>query len=401
MSAPLIRVCTAGSVDDGKSTLIGRLLFDSKALMTDQLAHVEEASRRRGFARTELALLTDGLRAEREQGITIDVAWRYFAIPDARFILADAPGHVQYTRNMVTGASTADVVVLLIDARRGVTEQTRRHLAFTRMLGVPELVVCVNKMDQVDFSVDRYVELREEIAAYLAAQGQATASFVPIAALGGDNVATRSTRTPFYDGPTLLERLVAVRPRAREDAAALRFPVQWVIRPQSEDHRDYRGYAGRIAGGSVRAGDRVRVVSSGIVATVARVESGGEVVDVARAGESAVVHLQGDLDVGRGDLLVPEDDAAVVASRAIEADLFWFAPRPVKPGARYVLKHATRRTRAVVEAVEDRLDLATFTRAPAGALAVNEIGRARLRAAVDLAWEPYETSRATGASSTR
>ena len=306
MTTSLLRVCTAGSVDDGKSTLIGRLLFDAKALMTDQLGEVEEASRRRGFLRTELALVTDGLRAEREQGITIDVAWRYFAVPGRRFILADTPGHVQYTRNMVTGASTADVALVLIDARHALTEQSRRHLHLASLLDVPYLVVVINKMDQVDFSFDRFVEVRDEVASCLERlhwRGPRRVAYVPISALHGDNVVTRSTRTPYYEGPTLLEHLGALDVTRDVDDEPFRLPVQWIIRPQSDAHHDYRGIAGRIASGRVRVADELAFAFAPGRAKVRRIEHGGVNVTSAERGASVILHLDGDHDLSRGDLL--------------------------------------------------------------------------------------------------
>ncbi len=395
----LLRVCTAGSVDDGKSTLIGRLLFDAKALMSDQLSQVEEASRRRGFARTELALVTDGLRAEREQGITIDVAWRYFSVPGRRFILADTPGHVQYTRNMVTGASTAEVALLLVDARQGLTEQSRRHLYLTTLLGVRHLVVAINKMDQVDFSFERFAEIREIIDAYLRqhTRGASSVVYVPVSALHGDNVVTRSDRSAFYQGPTLLEHLTQLDTVRDVADAPFRMPVQWIVRPQTEAHHDYRGIAGRIAAGTVRVGDAVTIHPSGKTTRVKALETSGASVEEARRGASVTVHLDDDVDVSRGDLLAAAPSPPRV-DRELTADLAWFARRPAESGKRYLLKHTTRTARATLVAVEHVVDVTSGEPLAKRDVDENDIARVTLKVAAPLVWEPYETDRTLGSA---
>jgi bifunctional enzyme CysN/CysC len=300
-------------VDDGKSTLIGRLLFDTKQILVDQLEHIEDASRRRGHDYVDLALLTDGLRAEREQGITIDVAYRSFVTPTRRFQLADAPGHIQYTRNMVTGASTADVAVVLLDARKGVIEQTRRHTYISATLGIPHIVFAVNKMDLVDFDETRFHEIETALADLCARLGVQDEVAIPISALTGDNVVERSERMPWWTGGTFLERLEGIEIAGDRDAAHRRFPVQWVIRPMSDDHHDYRGYAGEVAGGEWHAGDEVVVLPSGLRTTVAAVETHDGPLDVAVQGQAVVVRLADDLDVARGDMLCDRADPPAAA----------------------------------------------------------------------------------------
>ncbi len=393
----VVRVATAGSVDDGKSTLIGRLLLDCKAILVDQLEHVREASERRGFARTDLALLTDGLRAEREQGITIDVAWRYFSTPRRRFILADTPGHVQYTRNMVTGASTADVAVVLMDAERGATEQTRRHLCITALLGVPRVIIAVNKMDRVAFDRARYQALADEARTiFAAAGGQGEVAAVPISALRGDNVVTRSADTPWYEGPSLLELLEEGAGRRKTDGPG-RLPVQWVIRPQDEAHHDYRGLAGRVAEGQLRVGEPVVVLPAGTRSTVRRLEVGGESRELAHAGESIVLHLADDVDVARGDLVASAEGAPAPVSELV-ADVCWLSTRPLTRGGRFELKHTTRRVRASVDEIIHRTEVESGAVAPAERLQLNDLGRVSLSLAEPILAEPYARTRALGSA---
>jgi bifunctional enzyme CysN/CysC len=378
----LLRLATAGSVDDGKSTLIGRLLYDSKSLMADQVADAE----------VDLARLTDGLRAEREQGITIDVAYRFFATPERSFIIADTPGHVRYTRNMVTGASTADLAVVLVDARNGVLEQSRRHAYLSAQLGIKHMVACVNKMDLVDWDEERFREIERDFGAVLRELGVADALAIPISALHGDNVVDPSSNAPWYDGPPLLRHLEQVevaRDRNLEDA---RFPVQWIIRAS-----DYRGYAGQVASGTLRAGDEVVVLPSGERTTVERVETLDGPVDVAYPPMSVVVHLAGDLDAGRGSMICSVDDAPPVARR-LDARLCWMTDSPLRPGARYQLKQTTRRVRATVESIDSKVDLAKLRDgAPAAELQLNDIGRVHLDLATPIMAEPYTRNRVTGA----
>jgi sulfate adenylyltransferase large subunit len=392
----LLRIATAGSVDDGKSTLIGRLLLDAKAVLADQLAHVEEASRRKGADAPDLALLTDGLRAEREQGITIDVAYRYFATPRRRFIVADTPGHVQYTRNMVTGASTADVAIVLVDARKGVIEQTRRHASIASLLRVPHLVVAVNKMDLVDWDEEVFDRIVREFAGVRERlPGVADVTFLPLSALHGDNVVQRSGATPWYDGPPLLEHLETVELSAEHaGGGSLRLPVQLVLRDRATE---FRGYAGQVAGGAVRPGDEVVVLPAGSRTTVASVRMLDDELAEAVAPLSVTVTLTDDVDVGRGDLLAPPDDPPQV-TRRLEAELCWMADAPLRPRARLLLKHTTVTVPVVVDALEARLDLETLDAEPGPAeLVLNDLGRVRLRTARPLAVDSYRSNRTTGA----
>jgi sulfate adenylyltransferase subunit 1 len=397
-----LRCATAGSVDDGKSTLLGRLLFDAKAIMTDQLEHVEEASRRRGHARTDLALVTDGLRAEREQGITIDVAWRYFATPARRFVLADAPGHVQYTRNMVTAASRADVAIVLVDVRHGLVEQTRRHLFVTRLLGVAAIAVVVNKMDQVGYAYDVFAKVRDDISGYLAGlplPGPAPEiTFFPVSALVGDNVVEPSTQTPWYDGPTLLAYLEGLDVEERASRGPARFCVQWVIRPQSDTHPDYRGYAGRVLSGTLRAGDAVEIWPSGQSSTITRLETYDGDLDAAPAGTSLTVHLADELDVGRGDLLGVKGEPPPRLSREVEADVAWVNASQAKVGVPYLLKHGTHEVRAVLAAIVHVHDIATGAHAApgAGGLGMNGIARVQVRLAEPLPLDRFAEQRESG-----
>jgi sulfate adenylyltransferase large subunit len=397
MDAGLLRLVTAGSVDDGKSTLIGRLLFDSKQILADQLEHIEETSQRRGDGYVNLALLTDGLRAEREQGITIDVAYRSFVTPRRRFQLADAPGHVQYTRNMVTGASTADLAIILVDARKGVIEQTRRHSYIAAILGTPHVVVTVNKMDLVEFSEERFREIEQELRETSERLGLRDVRVIPISALRGDNVVERGEGMPWYDGPTLLEHLETVETAGDRDLDHRRFPVQWVIRPISDEHHDYRGYAGQVAGGLWRAGDEVVVLPSGRRSKVAAVETSDGPLDVAVPGMSVTIRLEDDLDVSRGDLLA-DPDAAPVVARELEATVCWMAERPLEPRTRLVVKQTTRSVRAIADELVSVIDIRTLEDRPAPErLELNDIARVRLRLAEPLAVDPYGENRATGA----
>ncbi|MET9858095.1 GTP-binding protein [Streptomyces smyrnaeus] len=392
----LLRFATAGSVDDGKSTLVGRLLHDSKSVLTDQLEAVSRASQARGQEAPDLALLTDGLRAEREQGITIDVAYRYFATPRRRFILADTPGHVQYTRNMVTGASTAELAVVLVDARNGVVEQTRRHAAVAALLRVPHVVLAVNKMDLVDYAEETFARIAGEFSDYATSLGVPEVTAVPISALEGDNVVTPSAHMDWYSGPTILEHLetVAVTHDPTDDPA--RFPVQYVIRPQTAEHPDYRGYAGQLASGVLRVGDRVTVHPSGRSSTIEAIDALGESVDVAWAPQSVTVQLADDLDISRGDLIAPAE-ASVRPSQDLTATVCHLHDRPLRPGDRVLLKHTTRTVKAIVKEIPSRLTLADLSHHPApGELAANDIGRVVLRAAEPLPVDPYASSRRTG-----
>ena len=397
MPADLLRFATAGSVDDGKSTLIGRLLYDSKTLFEDQLAAVERVSRERGHDFTDLALLTDGLRAEREQGITIDVAYRFFATPKRRFIIADTPGHIQYTRNMVTGASTADVAVLLLDARRGITEQSRRHAFIATLLGVPHLVVCVNKMDLVDWSEAAFEAIREEFLEFAARLRVHDLTAIPISALLGDNVVDRSTNMPWYDGPPLLRHLERLYVASDRNLVDVRFPVQYVIRPQSASVRDYRGYAGTVASGVLRPGDPVLVLPSGLETTIAAIETADGPVEEAFPPMAVTISLADDLDVGRGDMLCRPHNAPH-AAQELDAQVCWMDERSaMRVGAKYAIKHTTRWARAVVREIAYRIDVNTLHRVEGvEELALNEIGRVRLRVTQALFVDPYQDNRQTG-----
>ena len=410
MTLDLLRFTTAGSVDDGKSTLIGRLLYDTKQVFEDQLDHVTQASERRGGeGALDLALLTDGLRAEREQGITIDVAYRYFATPKRRFIIADCPGHQQYTRNMVTGASTADLSVILLDARKGVLEQSKRHAFISALLGIPHLVVAVNKMDLVDYSQERFNELVAEFEGFaekLNGIGTGTGlgrdiTYIPISALNGDNVVDRSEKMGWYESldhhPTLLELLEQVEvaydhPYHRP----ARFPVQWVIRPATPGGSDYRGYAGQVASGAFRVGEEVVVLPAGQRTSIAAIDTyDGELAE-ALAPMSVTLRLSDELDISRGETICRPEQAPTVA-RELEADVCWMTDQPLRRGARYVIKHTTREVTAIVDELCDHVDVHTLERAGAPQeLALNDIGRVRLRTSAPLVFDPYESNRRTG-----
>ncbi len=404
MTLDLLRFTTAGSVDDGKSTLIGRLLYDSKQVFEDQLAHVAQASERRGGEGTlDLALLTDGLRAEREQGITIDVAYRYFATAKRRFIIADCPGHRQYTRNMVTGASTADVSVVLIDARRGVLEQSKRHAFISALLGIPQMVVAINKMDLVDYSQSRYEELAEEFEEFARKlrggknPRRTETSYIPMSALNGDNVVERSEHMDWYDGPVLLDLLeqVEVAYDHPEDRPA-RFPVQWVIRPANGSIEDYRGYSGQLASGALHLGDEVAVLPAGGRTRIAAIDTFDGELEEAMAPMSLTLRLEDELDVSRGEMICHPDEAPVVA-RELEADICWMSEELLRPGSRYLLKQTSRSAMAVIDAIDDLVDVHTLERTPAPQeLGLNDIGRVRLRTSVPLVFDPYTSNRRTG-----
>jgi sulfate adenylyltransferase large subunit len=393
----LLRLVTAGSVDDGKSTLIGRLLYDTKQIMVDQLEHIEDASRRRGHDYVDLALLTDGLRAEREQGITIDVAYRSFVTPRRRFQLADAPGHVQYTRNMVTGASTAEVAVILVDARKGVIEQTRRHSYIAAMLAIPHVTYAVNKMDLVDFSAEYFAEIEADLLRLAERLELPDVRLVPISALRGDNVVDRTDAMPWYEGPTLLEHLETVEIAGDRNLEDRRFPVQWVIRPMADDHHDYRGYAGQIAGGVWRPGDDVVVLPSGLRSRVAAVETLDGALEEAASPQSVTIRLEDDVDVSRGDLLADPERPPTVA-RELTAHLCWMSERPLEPRTRLAVKHTTRNARAVVDELVSVVDMDTLEDRPSPErLELNDLAVVRLRLAEPLAVDTYGRNPPTGA----
>jgi bifunctional enzyme CysN/CysC len=397
MTVSQLRFATVGSVDDGKSTLIGRLLLDSKAIFDDQLEHIEEVSRRRGSDYTDLALLTDGLRAEREQGITIDVAYRYFATPRRSFVIADCPGHIQYTRNMVTGASTVDLALVLVDARLGVLEQTRRHTLLASLLGIPHLVICINKMDLVEFAQEAYQRVIDEFTDFAAKLELHDVTFIPISALAGDNVVERSDHMPWYQGSSLLHHLETVYTASDDNLIDTRFPVQYVVRPHTSDHHDYRGYAGTIAGGSLRVGDRLVALPSGLPATIAAIDAFEGPVSEAMAGDAIVVRLDEHVDLSRGDMLCRPHNRPLV-TQDVEAMVCWMDDRAtMQVGGMYSLQHTTRRVRAMVTDLRYELDISALHRNhEATALGLNAIGRVTLRSTAPLFIDPYQRNRATG-----
>jgi bifunctional enzyme CysN/CysC len=396
----ILRFATAGSVDDGKSTLIGRLLYDSKAIFEDQLAAVERTSRARGEEYTNLALLTDGLRAEREQGITIDVAYRYFATPRRKFIIADTPGHIQYTRNMVTGASTADLAIVLVDARNGLTEQSRRHAFLATLLRVPHLVLAVNKMDLVGYDLDTFERITEEFSSFAAKLEVTDLTFVPVSALHGDNVVQRSANMPWYDGPSLLHHLEHVHIASDRNLIDVRFPVQYVIRPhQATDPElhDYRGYAGQVAGGVIKPGDEVMHLPSGFTTRVKRIDTAHGPVAEAFPPMSVTLVLGDDIDISRGDMICrPHNQPAV--TQDVDAMVCWMSEsRKLAPRDRLIVKHTTRTAKAIVRDLHYRLDVNTLHRHEGVAeLALNEIGRITLRLTHPLFCDPYTRNRQTG-----
>ncbi len=392
----LLRFATAGSVDDGKSTLIGRLLLDSKAIFEDQLEAVEATSRTRGFDYTDLALLTDGLRSEREQGITIDVAYRYFATPRRKFIIADTPGHVQYTRNMVTGASTADLGLVLVDARQGLTEQSRRHAVILSLLRVPHLVLAINKMDLVGWSEEVFESIRQEFVSFASRLNVPDLEVIPISALQGDNVVVRSENMPWYEGPSLMHHLENVHIASDRDLRDVRFPVQYVIRPKSDEHHDYRGYAGRVAGGVLKPGDEVMVLPSGLTSRIEGIDLFDREVTEAYPPMSVVVRLTDDLDVSRGDMICRVRNAPT-PTQDLDVMVCWMTRDPLRARRKLAIKHTTRAARVLVKEIQYRLDVNTLHRdQETGELGLNEVGRVTLRATQPLLVDPYEHNRSTG-----
>ena len=392
----ILRLATAGSVDDGKSTLIGRLLYDSRSVFTDQLESVERASRDRGDDYVNLALLTDGLRAEREQGITIDVAYRYFATPRRKFIVADTPGHLQYTRNMITGASTANLALILVDARKGLVEQSRRHAFLASLLRVPHLVLCVNKMDLVDYAESVYEQIREEFTRFAARLDVGDLTVIPVSALTGDNVVSRSLAMSWYEGSSLLHHLENVHVASDRNLIDVRFPVQYVIRPQSDVHRDYRGYAGQVAGGVLKPGDEVMVLPSGFTTTIRSIDTADGPVEEAFPSMSVTIRLTDELDVSRGDMICRVNNAPTV-TQDVDAMMCWLADVPMRPGQKFVIKHTTRTARAMVKELHYRLDINSLHRdLGAAELGLNDIGRVRLRTTQPLLCDEYRRNRSTG-----
>jgi sulfate adenylyltransferase subunit 1 len=393
----LLRFTTAGSVDDGKSTLIGRLLYDSKSIFEDQLEAMEESSRRRGDENVNLALLTDGLKAEREQGITIDVAYRYFATPKRKFIIADTPGHTQYTRNMVTGASTANLAIILIDARKGVIEQTKRHSFIANLLRIQHLVVAVNKMDLVDYSEEVYNQIIEDYRQFASRLDNIVEiTSIPLSALNGDNVVDKSTNMPWYQGSTLLYHLEHVYVGGEENHVDARFPVQWVIRPMSDEWHDFRGYAGRVAGGVFKPGDEITVLPSGFKSKIKGIHTAQGDLSEAFAPQSICLTLADEIDISRGDTLVKSNNPPAV-SQDIEAMICWFSNKPMPPRAKLVLRHTTQETKAIIQEVKYHVDINTLHKVEGqDSFQMNDIGRITLRTAAPLIHDSYRRNRSTG-----
>jgi sulfate adenylyltransferase subunit 1 len=393
----LLRFTTAGSVDDGKSTLIGRLLYDCKSIFEDQLAAVEESSKRRGDEHVNLALLTDGLRAEREQGITIDVAYRYFATPKRKFIIADTPGHVQYTRNMVTGASTADLAIILVDARQGVVEQTRRHAFLASLLRIQQVVLAVNKMDLVDYDEGVFEGIRGEFMRFAGELANPVAvTPIPMSALNGDNVVDASGKMPWYSGPTLLEHLETVQVHLGEAHEEARYPVQWVIRPMSDEYHDYRGYAGRVASGTFRVGDKVTAYPAGLTSTITGIHTYEGSHEQTEPALSYSIELADEIDISRGDLLA-KAEAPPHVTQNLDAMICWFSEKKMRVRGRYYLRHTTREVRAVVQEVVYKVEITTLDKVPDQTeFSMNDIGCIRLRLATPIFCDPYAVNRITG-----
>jgi sulfate adenylyltransferase subunit 1 len=396
LNMELLRFSTCGSVDDGKSTLIGRLLYDSKAIFEDQMEAIELASSKKGEEEVNLALLTDGLRAEREQGITIDVAYRYFATPKRKFIIGDTPGHIQYTRNMVTGASTANVALVLVDARHGVIEQTMRHSYIASLLGIPHLVICINKMDLVDFSESVFNSIKEKMEAVSTKLEIKDIRFVPISAKNGDNVVDRSENTPWYDGPTLMYLLENIHIANDINLSDKRFPVQYVIRPQSDQYHDYRGFAGRIGSGVFCVGDKVKVLPSGFTSTIKSIGIMGKPLDEAFAPQSVSMRLADEIDTSRGDMIVGIDDQPAV-SQDIELMVCWMSENPLKINGKYAVKHTTADVKCLVKSVSYKMDINSLEKIEGDVqIGLNDIAKISIRTTKPLIYDAYKRNRATG-----
>ena len=392
----ILKFITAGSVDDGKSTLIGRLLFDSKAVSHDVLHTLERQSRNKPDGELDLSLLTDGLRAEREQGITIDVAYKYFNTPRRKFIIADAPGHVQYTRNMVTGASNADLAIILIDARQGVVEQTHRHSMVASLMGIPHIVAAVNKMDLVDFDEQVFYRIAADYQKLSQQLGLQQVTFIPMSALAGDNVVTVSEKMPWYTGKALLDHLETVELAEVQEDEATRFQVQYVIRPRTEELHDYRGYAGALRSGSFRKGDKVRVLPAGIETTIKAIEVHQQEVEEAFAPQPIVLHLEDDIDISRGDSIIRVEGLQPSVTQDLDLDICWMSERPLYPGDRLLLRHNAATVKAIVKEIYHRVDVHTFEKEPAEQLKLNDIAYIRLRTAKPLVFDSYKLNRTTG-----
>lgn len=392
----LLRFTTAGSVDDGKSTLIGRLLYDSKAIFEDQMEQLEQASERRGEEQVNLALLTDGLRAEREQGITIDVAYRYFATPKRKFIIADTPGHVQYTRNMVTGASTANLAIILVDARQGVLEQTIRHSFIASLLGIPHILICINKMDLVGYKEDVFYDIQKQFEPFKEQLNIADVHFIPISALKGDNVVDRSETMNWYDGPTLLDTLETIDIRSDGDFINRRFPVQYVVRPLREEYHDYRGYAGRIAGGVWKPGEKVAVLPGGIETTLEAIDTMTGELEQAFPPQSVSFRLAHDIDISRGDMIVPVDQKPKV-SQEVDLMVCWLGEKPMVLGGKYAIRHTTSELRGIIKSVGYKVNINTLDENHDDqSVGLNEIARITLKTSKPIFYDSYKDNHITG-----
>ena len=392
----LLRFTTAGSVDDGKSTLIGRLLYDSKSIFEDQYEAIKETSKKRGDEGVNLALLTDGLRAEREQGITIDVAYRYFATPRRKFIIADTPGHIQYTRNMVTGASTANMALLLVDARKGIVEQTLRHTFIASLLQIPHVVICVNKMDLVDYSEEVFNQIKDEFRGFASKLDVTDVRFIPISALKGDNIVHRSDKTDWYDGPTLLYLLETIHIASDQNHVDTRFPVQYVIRPRSDEFHDYRGYAGRIAGGVMKPGDDIMVLPSGFTSKVKSIELNGESYEEAYAPMSVNITLEDEIDISRGDMIVRENNVPKI-DQDLDVMICWMHQKPLQLNGKYAIRHTTKEVRCMVKGIQYKMDINTLHRLEDDkAIGLNDIARIKIRTTQPLFFDSYRRNRETG-----
>ena len=392
----LMRFTTCGSVDDGKSTLIGRLLMDTKNILDDQMLAIKSSSLKKGFDGIDLSLLTDGLKAEREQGITIDVAYRYFTTIKRKFIIADTPGHIQYTRNMVTGASTANLALVLVDARKGMVEQTRRHAFIASLLRIPHMVVCINKMDLVDYDQETYDRIVEDFRMFSSRLDIQDIQFIPVSAKHGDNVVSRSENMPWYEGSTLIFHLENVHISSDLNHVDCRFPVQYVIRPQMEAHHDYRGYAGRIAGGVFRKGDKVVVYPSGFTTKIKSIDCGGKIVEEAFAPMSVSINLEDDLDISRGDMIVRENNIPQTG-QDLEIMLCWLNEKKLNPNTSYILRHTTREVRSFIKDIRYKIDISNLRRLEnETSLSMNDIGRVQLRTTQPLIYDSYRRNRNTG-----
>lgn len=391
----ILRFITAGSVDDGKSTLIGRLLYDSKNILIDQLEAVERASKFKNDGELDLALLTDGLRAEREQGITIDVAYKYFSTPKRKFIIADAPGHVQYTRNMITGASNAALIIILIDARNGIIEQTRRHSIIASLLNIPNVVVAINKLDLVNYSEEIFNNIKDEYSKIAEQLSLNNVVYIPISALNGDNIVDRSEKLDWYRGKTLLDHLESVQLDDTINLEKARFPVQYIIRPQSEDYHDYRGYAGKITSGIYKVGDEVTILPSGTESKISAIEIDQKKVEEAFAPQSVILHLETDVDISRGDLIVKSDDLPKL-EQELEVLVCWMGEKPLKVGSKYLIQNNTTQTKAVIRDIEYKLDVNTLEKHDVEQVSLNEIVKLKLKTAKPFAYDPYKELASNG-----